>query len=310
MPVTPSLTAPTIARPASQRRALRTPEPGTVRRHAPAPRTSQASAPGGAALGLAAALRGDVGRRRRVDRGLAGGLREWLEDGVAPAVAGLPPGDPAVVVDRRALAGVPEPPTTGRTVTRPLARGAMTGVLFRQLVACGSVGDPVVDALDVLAADGHGADIASHVAGLDPQERASLEREVRADAATMASQWPAIPCSWLPRTGDRMAVPLAGGRVVLLGIGDLVLGAPPADRESVCVVELRTGGPSAGDRLGRCLLGLLETLRSGAPPFRVATYYPATGDLVSEEVRDVDLAATVHEVIACAIRRCDRRAAA
>jgi hypothetical protein len=42
---------------------------------------------------------------------------------------------------------------------------------------------------------------------------------------------------------------------------------------------------------------LLETLRSGAPPFRVATYYCSTGEIDAEEVTEEVLIASVQRTL-------------
>ncbi|MGH9093495.1 MAG: hypothetical protein ACRDZR_19245 [Acidimicrobiales bacterium] len=305
-PPAPTLPGPHRPSPAGGRtRGLRLARPPEACRDRCGPAAS-GTAPGDPAT-LLHELRGDAARRRPVDPGLAGGLREWLEDGVAGAAASFPAGAPPVVVDRRAMAGWPaHPPGARREVTLPRLRAALTAVAFRQLVATGPVDDPVTDALDALSAEEGGSELADVAAGLDPAGRAALRRDLAGAAATMAARWPPVPAGWLPRTGDRLSVPLAGGRVVVVGTADLVLGAPPARRSSVCVVEVRAGGPGT-DVHGRRLLALLETLRSGAPPCRVATYHASTGELQVEEPSDRQLGETVQDVVACAVARCRER---
>lgn len=248
----------------------------------------------GAPADLLERLRGDAARRLRVDPGLAGGLREWLEDGVADAIAGSAPSDLAVVVDRWALAADGHGPRVPE-VTVPLARGAMVAALFRQHVTTGQIGDPVADALAALGVDERSGPIVEYLQGLAPGARAALHREVAAHAQLLASSWPPVAPGWLPRTADRLSIPLAGGRVVLTGVVDLVLGAAPGDRASVCLVDVRSER-RAEHRADRHFHGLLETVRAGAPPFRLATYYTATGEV---DVDDVD-----DELLFDAVRRC------
>jgi hypothetical protein len=252
-----------------------------------------------------AGLRGDATRRPSVDPGLAGGLREWLEDGVAEAIGGLPCDHPPLVVDRRALAGRPElPPGPTRAVTVPLARGALVGVLFRQLVTTGHIGDPMADAMAALEVDDRSADIVDLVHHLPAGERAALGHQVTAHAAILVSHWPAIAPAWFPRTRDRIAIPLAGGRIVLTGVLDLVLGAPSTGRASVCLVDVRSGERRAEHRTDLHFHGLLETLRGGAAPFRLATYYSGTGEVDAEDVPDALLAAAVQRAIDGVVRQC------
>ncbi len=206
-----------------------------------------------------------------------------------------------IVVDARMLVGAGTGP---REPNLPLVRAAMATALFRQLVTTGHLGDPVADAVEALASDDRSAELVAFASGLGPEERRVLADQVANDAATMASRWPKIPPGWLPRTADRLTVPLAGGRVVLAGVADLVLGAPPVDRASVCLVEIRSAAPTEAHRRARTYLGLLETLRSGAPPCRVATYYSQTGVLDIEELPDEELGRLVGDVLTSIAQRC------
>jgi hypothetical protein len=243
-------------------------------------------------------------RRPGVDPGLAGGLREWLEDGVAEVAGALPPEAPPLVVDRRELTGrsVPEP-GTAREVTIPLVRGAMVGALFRQLVTTGQTGDPVTDAMAALRVDDGSADIIEFLRRLPAGERAELHREVVAHAANLVSRWPALAPGWYPRTRVRLSIPLAGGRIVLAGVVDLMLGAPPDGRASVCVVDIRSGERRVEHRADLHFLGLLETLRSGAAPFRLATYYSGTGEIDAEDVPDAALLSSVRRTLDSVVHR-------
>jgi len=245
-----------------------------------------------------------------VDPGLAGGLRDWLEDVLSPAVAGLPSDAVPVRVTKEAvnqvlaceahhLARKSEP----RVVTAELARGTLVDALFRQWVTVGVVGDPWADALAGIECDGD-ATIIDFVGGLEGDARRRLVEEVRAHAASIASAWPASNPSWLARTQERLSVPLAGGRLVLSGVVDLAFGAPCAGRASVCLVELKSGGRRLEHRGDLHFYALLETLRSGAPPFRIATYYSRSGELDAEHVGEDVLLGALHRTLAGAERLC------
>ena len=51
-----------------------------------------------------------------------------------------------------------------------------------------------------------------------------------------------------PPDQERIVIPLAGGTVVLIGIIDLIVGAPSAGRASVGLVEVKSGRPRPEDR--------------------------------------------------------------
>jgi hypothetical protein len=252
-----------------------------------------------------------------VDPGLAGGLREWLEDGIAPAAAALPGGHPLVVGPRSLRSatdpstddrddgpvGWPEPPSGP---TRQLARAALVGAIFRLLVTTGGIEEPLTEAVEALGADRRGTSVLAFIDGLDPGERAALHAEVIEHAAALGTGWPAIPPSWFPRTGDRISVPVAAGRVILTGGVDLVLGSPSAGRTSVCLVTLVSGLRRPGHQIDRHYRGLLETLRSGAPPARLATVYSPSCEVDAEDAPDQVLAGAVQRTIDGVVELCRR----
>jgi hypothetical protein len=260
---------------------------------------------------LMARLRGEAWRRPAVDPGLAGGLRDWLEDGLSEAAGALAPGAPSLRVTKAAVHQVLScelHAAGGRGASRPLTwelvRGSLVDALFRQWITTGALDDPLADAaaaLDV-AGDPHG--VLGYLDGLGPRRRGRLAGELALHAGRIAADWPVPAASWLGRTQERLAVPLAGGRVVLSGVVDLVLGAPSGGRASVCIVEVSSGRRRLEDRDDLHFYALLETLRSGAPPFRAATYYSATGELDVEPVgRDV-LVGALERVLAAARALC------
>jgi hypothetical protein len=258
-----------------------------------------------------ARLRGASEQRSDVDPGVAGGLRDWLEDGLSEVVASLPEDGPPVRVTKEAINQVLA--CEGHllaarrhpfVVSRQLARGSMVDALFRQWITTGRLDDLWADSLGALSVTGDVDGVVAYAQGLGDKERQTLADDLAAHAACITASWPVPAPSWMARTQERLVVPLAGGRVVLSGVVDLALGAPSAGRASVCIVEVKSGRRRVEHRGDLHLYALLETLRSGAPPFRVATFYSATGELDVEPVgRDVLLGA-LHRVLAGAQRLC------
>ena len=261
-------------------------------------------------------LRGEGTDRPGVDPGLAGGLRDWLEDGLAEA-AGADPGGGGggeggvVRVTKESLTGVllceahlVARRAAPRAVSVELARGSLVDALFRQWVTTGRLGDPWSDALDAVAVGGDGDGIAAFVEALAPDARRSLAEEIAEHAAGIVARWPVPSPAWLARTQERVVVPLGGGRVVLSGVVDLAFGGPAGDRASVCVVEIKSGRRRLDHRGDLHFYALLETLRSGAPPFRIATYYTRTGELDVEPVTDDVLVGALQRVLAGTVRLC------
>ncbi len=246
-------------------------------------------------------LRGDGAPRPPVDPGLAGGLRDWLEDGLAPSVAKLPAEHEVVRINKESLnqvlvceAHLTACRLAPRTVTVELSRGSLVDALFRQWVTVGEIGDPWADALAALEVEGDRDGVVRFVTDLPAAARRRLVDEVAQHAAGIVQRWPVPSPSSMARTQERLDIPLCGGRVVLAGVVDLVLGGPARDEASVCIVELKSGARHVEHRGDVHLYALLETLRSGAPPFRIATYYSATGELDVEPVGEDAMVSALH----------------
>jgi hypothetical protein len=161
----------------------------------------------------------------------------------------------------------------------------------------GTLGDPWHDALEGLAAAGS-TDVVRRCETLDEGVRTALAERVGAHAGHLVELLPRLVPGWMPRTDDRVAIPLAGGRVVLRGVFDLLVGLPRPDAASLCALGLTTGRPWAWERRSLHFLALLETLRSGTPPFRLALIESATGRYGVEDVREDHLRAIASHLTA------------
>jgi hypothetical protein len=169
--------------------------------------------------------------------------------------------------------------------------------LFRQLVHTGDIDDPLCDALEALRA-GEGTAVVHHVESLPSSTRSALAEAVAMQAGNLRGQVPRFAPGWMPRTDDRVATPLAGGRVVLHGVFDLIVGLPQPGTASLCALGLATGGPWAWHRRSLHYLALLETLRTGTPPFRLALLESTTGRYGVEDVREEHLRAIASHIAA------------
>ena len=83
-----------------------------------------------------------------------------------------------------------------------------------------------------------------------------------------------------------MRAELGGGRIVLSGRVDLVLGRTVGLVAGKAFVDFKTGSRFPGHVDDLRFYALLETLRLGVPPFRLASYYLDQGDIVSEDVSE------------------------
>ena len=249
-------------------------------------------------------------RRPPTDDGLAGGLRAWLEDGIVGAgrlgQSGHSRGNEGcrlVVRGGTSARGAVRAGPSALSVQD--LRACITRVIFRLNVVQDPPLQPFEDALRALSATEHGPELLHAVGRLRGRELAALRAFARARAVSIASQWRPVPAAWMPRTAERLRVPLDGGRVELRASADLVLGRPSGGEARTCLLHVLDERHSAAGavRAGRArrerrAMALAETLRSGAPPWRVATYDPATGHLDCDDVGDTLLSAGVHDVLA------------
>jgi hypothetical protein len=242
-----------------------------------------------------ALLRGDVSTRPSFDPGLAAGLRAWLEDAAYHATTRRGEDTGALVLGSRQLLGSSDAPGPGPGA--PELAGRLVHALFRQLVHGVAVGSPLDDALDALRAGGDEV-TTDEVEALSATARDALAGTLVRHLANLERIVPRFAPGWMPRTDDYVAIPLAGGRVVLRGVFDLLVGVPRSGTASLCALGLSTGGSWARERRSLHFLALLHLLRAGSPPFRVALFESQSGRYGVEDVRENHLRAMTAHVAA------------
>jgi hypothetical protein len=177
-----------------------------------------------------------------------------------------------------------------RAPTAALACGALIDVLFRQLVTVGAFGDPFEDGLAGLGVDDRQQELLAWIDRMPAADRVELRAEVERQAGDLLRRWPKLDARWLPRTQEPIRAGLAGGAVELSGRVDLAIGPVAEEWASVALVEVTSGVRRPEHRSDRHFYALIETLRSPAPPFLVATYYTRTGELDTDPVTEELLA--------------------
>jgi hypothetical protein len=258
---------------------------------------------GGTGAEVLALLRGDAAARPRFDPGLAGGLRAWLEDAAYDVVVARGEHAPPLFLGPRQLLGSHDGSHGHDSVGGNGGNGLdldpsrLVHMLLRQLVHTGQINDPLTDAFDALRASGDETGI-RQMESLAPAARTALAETLALHARNLQALVPRFAPGWMPRTDDRVAIPLAGGRIVLHGMFDLVVGLPQPRTASLCALGLSTGGPWAVARRSLHYLSLLETLRSGTPPFRLALLESASGRYGVEDVREEHLRAIASHIAA------------
>jgi hypothetical protein len=253
-----------------------------------------------------ALLRGDAAARPQFDPGLAGGLRAWLEDAAYDVVAARGEHAAPLFLGPRQLLGSHDElgddgyGDAGGGLGGPTDRLVLPRLvhsLLRQLVHTGEIPEPLADALDALRASGNEVTV-REIESLPAAARTALSETLAVHARNLTGLVPRFAPGWMPRTNDRVAIPLAGGRIVLHGNFDLVVGLPQQRTASLCALGLSTSGPWAVARRSLHYLSLLETLRTGTPPFRLALLESASGRYGVEDVREEHLRALASHIAA------------
>jgi hypothetical protein len=136
-------------------------------------------------------------------------------------------------------------------------------------------------------------------------ELAELTTSAAERLTRFRTDWPPIRGWMIPRVEPKLVVPLAGGRVVLVGKPDLAVGQPGVAPSQVLIVEFKSGSPFPEHLDEVRLYALLETLRNGVPPYRVAIYYLESGTVLDEEVSEDSLHSSARMAAEAVRRLCD-----
>ena len=155
-------------------------------------------------------------------------------------------------------------------------------------------GEVVAMALDRLRDDRRGP--AQWLDVADEAERAELSAKAIDAVTKFDDTFPPIPTRWRPRVESRLRAHLADDRVELSGKVDLALGRASGSQARVLIVDLKTGRPAASHAADLRFYALLETLRVGVPPFRLASLYLDSGHWRQEDVDEELLWLTARRV--------------
>jgi PD-(D/E)XK nuclease superfamily len=151
-------------------------------------------------------------------------------------------------------------------------------------------------AMERLAADpdrGPGA----WLAGASELDRAEVRGGAIDRALKFEDEFPPVKRSWRPRLESTLLTSLCEGRIVVRGKVDLALGQARGTRAGVLIVDFKTGRPRRDHTDDLRFYALLETLRAGVPPFRVASWYLDSGQCHHEDVDEELLGAAARRLV-------------
>lgn len=144
----------------------------------------------------------------------------------------------------------------------------------------------VSKAIDWICESRETQSLADYIRGTSDAERAELRNNASDLVIKFMEMFPPLKGSWHPNAEATTAAFVGNKRVVFRGKIDLKLGALQADRSSTLLIDMKTGNPTYHDLDDLRFYALLETLRTGVPPYRTANAYLAAGRAEHEDVTE------------------------
>jgi len=122
------------------------------------------------------------------------------------------------------------------------------------------------------------------------QELSDADRaQLRSDAVDLVTKfdecWPDLKKRWRPVTESKIRVELFDGMVVMQGKIDLTLGRAEGLKAGKVLVDLKSGKFQQQHMHDLRHYAMIEAVRIGVPPRRIASYYLDQGRFHSEDVR-------------------------
>lgn len=166
------------------------------------------------------------------------------------------------------------------------ATGQVSHRAIQLLVTWRGVPSPLelVDEAIARLADGDGT-LGQWLAALPPGEESDLRGSATERVTRFMEGFPPLDPRWHPMAEARVQWPL-DGPVVLAGKVDLVIGRPERDVSTKLIIDLKTGRKAPRHRDDLRFYALVETLRTGVPPRKLASYYLDVGVADAEEVTE------------------------
>ena len=154
--------------------------------------------------------------------------------------------------------------------------------------------DVVDDAMARLSDDD--STLGDWIAGLAPADEADLRGLAVERVTKFGECFPPLDKRATPMTEARVQWPLEGP-ILLSGKVDLVLGRPVGNESRKVIIDLKTGRPAHRHREDLRFYALVETLRTGVPPRKLASFYLDVGQPVIEDVTPAVLRTAVRRTL-------------
>lgn len=149
-------------------------------------------------------------------------------------------------------------------------------------------GDPVPDHLvdeAIARLSDDDTSLGDWIAGLSEGDRSDLVGFAVDKVIKFSECFPPLDKRAAPTTESAVRWPL-DGPIVMSGKVDLSIGRPAGAESRKVIIDLKTGWVVAKHREDLRFYALVETLRSGVPPRKLASFYLDAGDPVVEDVTE------------------------
>lgn len=174
--------------------------------------------------------------------------------------------------------------------------------------------DVVNLAIDRIIEDGGDRTPAEWLRAAPAGDLADLRADATAAVTKFEEAFPPLVAAWRPRVDVAIRHELHRGTITLSAQPDLALGKAEGHQARVLIVDLKTGLRYQNHADDVRFYALVETLRLGVPPFRIATFYLDTarwdGEEVTEDLLELAVRRTIDGVVKLAELRLREREAA
>src|SRR3954447_23455657 len=265
------------------------------------------------------ALKATPSERPSFPADLAHRLREQLEEGLAPLIVVLDTlGIERLWVSKHKVASIhgcevrflaeDELGFDGWTVPRARGTVAHRAIELSMHVRGEPVPAALVDHAIASLTEAETTGMADWLQTITELERADLRGAAIDQVCAFLETWPPLDPRWRPRSESKVRLDLLDERITLQGKVDLTLGVAEGSRAGKVLIDLKTGGFSPVHLDDLRFYALVEAMKVGVPPRRVASHYLESGNLVPEDITEPLLSSAAARVIDAVHRWLELRA--
>jgi hypothetical protein len=162
-------------------------------------------------------------------------------------------------------------------------------------------------AIDRIVEDGGDRTPAEWLRTAEPGELADLRADATEAVTKFEESFPPLQAGWRPRVDTPIRHELHDATITLSAQPDLALGRAEGHEARVLIVDLKTGLRYQTHADDVRFYALVETLRLGVPPFRIATFYLDTARWDCEDVTEDLLELTLRRTVDGAVKLAELR---